>query len=483
MGVAGDANDLLREARRRSGLTQEQTAEAIGGLLGRVVEPEYIGRLERGAVHWPGKAVRSAFRQHFNVGSDSDLGFYSTKLHNPPPGGSSVAVSAAEQHDSRILLSVVINGRRMLIPVEGAFADQVGTDRQHENEQLPGPRVPAAWSATDWDDMGSVSRRSALLGTLGVVAAPLLDTAGTTPASLAVQHGRRQFHDDAVGRFRRQLNACKSDDGQRRPEETLPVVLDMLSTIDYFAADLDFGVRRRLLGFGAECAEFAGWLFRDARHISKAVFWHDRAIEWAQEAGDAPMQGYVLLKKSQLAYDQREPAKMLSLARAAQDKMYQIPGRVRAEAIQQEARAEAMLGHPVAGIERKLDLARAAVSDAVDDEHALGAHYTEKLLSMQTAVCYAEAGQPKRAVDVYTSELVSDGFSPRDYGFFMSWMAGALALSGEPDQAAQVGAESARRAAETHSQRTRQELVRVVHTLDRWRHRPSVRGLRESVLA
>ena len=34
-----------------------------------------------------------------------------------------------------------------------------------------------------------------------------------------------------------------------------------------------------------------------------AEYWRDRAMEWAQAAGDGPMQGYVLLKKSQAAWD------------------------------------------------------------------------------------------------------------------------------------------------------------------------------------
>jgi hypothetical protein len=52
-------------------------------------------------------------------------------------------------------------------------------------------------------------------------------------------------------------------------------------------------VRCQLLSPGAEGAEFVGWLCRDLQDPVSATYWHDRAMEWAQEAGDTPMQGYV----------------------------------------------------------------------------------------------------------------------------------------------------------------------------------------------
>jgi len=50
----------------------------------------------------------------------------------------------------------------------------------------------------------------------------------------------------------------------------------------------------------ARAAEFVGWLYRDAGLLPAASYWQDRAEQWAQEAGDLPLQGYILLKKSQL---------------------------------------------------------------------------------------------------------------------------------------------------------------------------------------
>ncbi len=52
-----------------------------------------------------------------------------------------------------------------------------------------------------------------------------------------------------------------------------------------------------------------------------AGYWRDRAIEWAQEAGDSVMQGYVLLKKSQAAWDDRDALGMRTLAQAVQESL------------------------------------------------------------------------------------------------------------------------------------------------------------------
>ncbi|MGH3717879.1 MAG: hypothetical protein ACRDRI_03380 [Pseudonocardiaceae bacterium] len=245
-------------------------------------------------------------------------------------------------------------------------------------------------------------------------------------------------------------------------------------------------MRRELLSVGARGAEFAGWLYRDLHHPKRARYWHDRATEWAQEAGDTAMQGYVLLKKAQAAYDNRDALRMLTLAQATQNGPWQLPARVRADATQQEARGLAMLGEPMSLIEQKLDDAHRLLSDAASDDEQpgqLGMHYTSSLLTMQTAICYTEAGQLTRAAELYEKWLSGDAFSRRDYGYFLSLRAHSLALAGEPDEAATVGLEALSLARDTNSQRTARELTKVLATLKPWARRVAVRELREAVLS
>ncbi|MGH8571448.1 MAG: helix-turn-helix domain-containing protein [Gammaproteobacteria bacterium] len=78
-------NLRLRRARTALGQTQAQVAEALGVLLGHPVDPEYIGRLERGVLTWPHGYHREAFRAHFGVASDEELGFYCSRSTPAPP--------------------------------------------------------------------------------------------------------------------------------------------------------------------------------------------------------------------------------------------------------------------------------------------------------------------------------------------------------------------------------------------------------------
>src|SRR5439155_24244998 len=104
------------------------------------------------------------------------------------------------------------------------------------------------------------------------------------------------FDGSTVEYLRRQLDACKAEDGKLGPRKTLPMVLGILGAIEEHGREVRPDVRRELLSVGANGAEFAGWLYRDIQQSTAAAYWHDRATEWAQEAGDLPMQGYVLLK-------------------------------------------------------------------------------------------------------------------------------------------------------------------------------------------
>ncbi|MGH3904780.1 MAG: helix-turn-helix transcriptional regulator [Pseudonocardiaceae bacterium] len=78
-------NLRLRRARKALGRTQAQVAEAIGVLLGHPVDPEYVGRLERGVLTWPHAYHREAFRAYFGVASDEELGFYCRRSTPAPP--------------------------------------------------------------------------------------------------------------------------------------------------------------------------------------------------------------------------------------------------------------------------------------------------------------------------------------------------------------------------------------------------------------
>jgi transcriptional regulator with XRE-family HTH domain len=298
-------------------------------------------------------------------------------------------------------------------------------------------------------------------------ALPVLHSDEQSRVAAALGDVHRYLDGTVVDYFHRQLDAAEADDGTRGPTTVLPVVLGILGAIDRQAREVKLQVRCELLSVAARGAEFAGWLYRDVQKLDCASFWYGRATEWAQEAGDLPMQGYVLLRKSQMAYEERDGLRVLTLAQAAQYGPWQLPSHIRAEVTLQEARGMAMLGEDVSTVQRKLDEACRVLTRG--DTAANGVP-TEATLALREASCYVEAGQPRQAVERYERVLSADVLSPRDRGYFLARWASALALAGEPDAAADTGIEAAQVAAAIASRRTTRELVRVLTALEPWRN-------------
>ncbi|MGH3885016.1 MAG: hypothetical protein ACRDSZ_00335 [Pseudonocardiaceae bacterium] len=366
----------------------------------------------------------------------------------------------------RILLPLVVDGQSLLLPLES--------------------------------DVLASSGLGNLLGKLPISNGLLANEAPVTIESLsldldfdelhhvtaALSDAHRYLDGSVVDYFRGQLDVCEADDGAFGPAKALPVVLGILGAIEKRVREVKSSVRRELLSVGARGAEFAGWLYRDIHHPRRACFWYDRATEWAQAAGDTAAQGYILLRKSQMAYDDRDAVRVLTLAQAAQYGPWQLPRPIRAEVTQQEARGLAMVGEPISLIEQKLDQARQLLADTTLDDAQpgqLGASFNEGALTLRTASCYIEAGKPLQAAALYGHVLSAGGLSRRDRGYFLARRTSSLALAGEPDEAASAGLEAAQLASSITSQRTKRELMRALAALTPWRNRPGPRALREAL--
>jgi hypothetical protein len=449
---ADESNELL--ARARSGrlspsgsgyvMSRQELAEAINEYLWttyrvtNAVDATYVGHLEQGRYRWPGRRRREAFRRVLGVATDAELGFYPTRGKRPSGLGPIVL------------------------------------------------KAPPLESNGPWHP-GDIDRRTMLRSSLAAAGWVIPDAAVTLDdlrrIVAALEDSRRYLDTTVVGHLAQSLDVCATDDGILGPRAALPGVLGVIGVIEQRAVHVKPHVRRELLALGARAAEFAGWLYRDAGMPQPADHWRDRATEWGLESGNFAMLGYVLIKKSQSAWDARDALRMLTLAQAVQQGPWELPPRVKAEALQQEARGHAMIDGNTRRAHHKLDQARELLAskrsaDSTADG-GLAAHYDASLFEVQTAMCYAEGGQPERAVSIYDSALSPTVFSRRDYAYFLVQKGQALAATGRPDDAARTGQSALPIATAAGSRRTIDELLRLSGYLQPWAGRPAVREFRE----
>jgi hypothetical protein len=141
-----------------------------------------------------------------------------------------------------------------------------------------------------------------------------------------------------------------------------------------------------------------------------------------------------------------------------------------------------MTGEPMEKVEQAMDQARALLTEAEasDGRGGLpGPYFTADTLLARQATCYTEAGKPAKAAALFADVIAA--LSRRDAGFFSARRAAALALCGEPDEAASVGIHAIHMATETNSGRTLSVLADVAATLSPWRGRPGPRALAQAL--
>jgi hypothetical protein len=207
-------------------------------------------------------------------------------------------------------------------------------------------------------------------------------------------------------------------------------------------------------------------------------------MEWGHEGRDPVIVSYVLARKADQAATERDAARTIGLARAAQRGLNHLPARVQAVTLLQEALGLAIAGDE-AGCHRKLDDAfeRASIGQR-RGESGPGRYCTVEFVEIQRATCSIELGQTRRAIELFEGGLARlPSVHRRDHGVYLSRMAVAHALDGEPEAASMRGLEAVQIARATGSRRITIELERLHRTLAPWRDLPSVNRLDQAMSA
>jgi tetratricopeptide (TPR) repeat protein len=199
---------------------------------------------------------------------------------------------------------------------------------------------------------------------------------------------------------------------QRRLEDVVgarPLVQPMraqLRLVESIVVDARGAIRADVVDVGSQFAQFTAWLHASLGEERAGRYFYDRATEWALEIDDPHMVATALSMKGHVAYRQRQLNSMLGLSRAAQRDRRLSPG-IRALAVQQEARALALLGERDA-TERRLDDAFVLAEQAVahpEDEPPWVYFYSPEYFMMQRGRAYRYLGRFDEAAELLDAGL------------------------------------------------------------------------------
>jgi tetratricopeptide (TPR) repeat protein len=257
----------------------------------------------------------------------------------------------------------------------------------------------------------------------------------------------------------------------------LPAVLAEIELIDDLAGQARGPVRAALIGLAGEYRQFLGWIGEDSGDPAAALAHYDRAMEAAQESGDANMITSVLSLKSHLAWSQRDAGRAIGLAEAgARDTERVSPG-VLALITQQQARGHALDGHADA-VDRLMDHTEALTARAAErpeNEPPWTYFHGPDRVLFQRGVAYLELGRHADAVELFTAARAAlPAEYRRDHGRYAANIALAAALDGQLDRATSLAREALTITMETGSAHTLAELRRARRAMDKWPDAPQV---------
>ncbi|MGQ0776485.1 MAG: helix-turn-helix domain-containing protein [Pseudonocardiales bacterium] len=326
---------------------------------------------------------------------------------------------------------------------------------------------------------------SGMLGALFPAGALTLDDADRL-ATVIAQPSR--VDPQIIGYFDRLLTEHYTADQILGPTRLLGPVMAQLDMLDTLRKNARPPVARALLRMLAQYAEFVGWLQQDAGDLTAAMYWSDRATQWAQSACDYQMTAYLLVRKSNIAYLADDANTVIELAAAAQDAPGDIDPKITALAAQQEARGWAMINDGDR-CRRKLDTAAQLLSthpDGDDPTTVYIQYYDLGVLEDQSATCYRSIGRAEDAIAIFERRIADsrDANLHRDCGYQMAKLANTVLATKQPDpeRAAQLGLACLNLARQTGSARIAKELGTLNTTLTaRWPDQPDVRTFHDAL--
>lgn len=160
------ANDELRDARAGAGLSRPELAERVAARVhartGRTVaiDGQYVAKVERGAIRWPGRDYREAFRYVLDAPTDAALG-----LSPEPKDVPRDVLDAAPDDDTSQRLSAVLDRPwRVDSAVVGHLAAMLAEQRLLEDRIGPRAVLPSTVAQLELIDHLARAARDSVRG-------------------------------------------------------------------------------------------------------------------------------------------------------------------------------------------------------------------------------------------------------------------------------------------------------------------------------
>jgi hypothetical protein len=290
-----------------------------------------------------------------------------------------------------------------------------------------------------------------------------------------------QLSGEALDYYGLLLNDHLRADNLLGPRYVLDLVRQQVNTLSSAAREARGPQRLPVLVMACRYHEFYGWLLQDNGRPADATIATDRARDLATELGDSSLMAYLMMRRSNIATDDNDPALAAALADSAlSTHATQLPSKIRAVLLRQKANAYAGLG--------QADEFAAAIGEAFDNAHPapdgsdLADYCTPGYVAMEAGSCWLDLGHPQRALEAFSQvDTQWDPALRRDHGLALAKRAAAHAGAGDVHTACTTAQDAIAIAAVTRSARTIKELQKVRTLLTQWPRDPHVDTVRRSI--
>ncbi|MGH3866658.1 MAG: helix-turn-helix domain-containing protein [Pseudonocardiaceae bacterium] len=285
---------------------------------------------------------------------------------------------------------------------------------------------------------------------------------------------------DVLSSFQASFDGFKEAIRVLPPAQVIDAMTGQVAVLDGLRRRVADGERHRYSTLQAHYAESLSWLSEEAGDLPGAMWWVDRASQWAQAAGWTGMTTGGFVRRSMMVMSfSSDGLRAVDQARPVLD-MPQASPRMKGLAAKQMAAGYALAGNRNES-RRALDAAMDFLAKPVrEDDAALGQLIVinDDLLAVYQTTCDVYLGYGARVIPVLEPRLESLAKSSfRRATITRAKLARAYANAGQPADACRLAEETLDAVERIDSQSARSELRRTVRVLDQWHGRSDVQDL------